>query len=300
MGFSSDEIQVLKIIAKTGSFRKTASVLHRVPSAVSYTVKKMEEELGIPLFDRSSKHIKLTEAALYIINQGDWILHSINELKRNAIQLSTGIDRTFTIALNYIVNPKPIPQLLQLLNTQFPSTEFAVRTEVYNGAWDALYEGRADFVIGAPQSAPWTDGVSSAYIGDISWRFVVSANHTLAQQDKLLSADELRPFPSIVVHDSSVALRPKKTWALNGQKIIYAADLNMVLSLIQAGVGIGFLPDNFVSEAIANGSVVSKNIVEHKQPVAVYYAWHSQRNSAILDFLLNTLSTTDYKQNWLK
>lgn len=300
MSFSSDDIQVLRIIAQTGSFRKTAEVLHRVPSAISYTVKRIEEELGIPLFDRSSKNIELTPAALHIIQQGDWILRSINELKRSAVQLSTGVDRTFTIALNYIVNPKPISNLLYLLNQKFPSTEFAIRTEVYNGSWDALYEGRADFVIGAPQSAPISDGISAKYIGEIPWDFVVSSNHDLASQTKLLTTEILRPYPSIIVHDSSVSLLPKKTWRLNGQKIIYAADLNMVLELIQSGLGIGFLPKHFVAPAISNGSVVVKDIVEHKQPVAVSYAWRSQQKSAVLDFLLNLLNQADRKQSWLQ
>ena len=300
MSFSSDDIHVLKIIAKTGSFCKTAEVLHRVPSAISYTVKRIEEELGIPLFDRSSKHIQFTPAALHIINQGDWILHSINELKKSAVQLSTGIDRTFTIALNYIVNPKPISNLLKLLNQTFPSTEFYIRTEVYNGAWDALYEGRADFVIGAPQSAPSADGISAEYIGDVTWHFVVASDHPLTQYSEQLNTDILRAYPSIVVHDSSVALNPKKTWALNGQKIIYAADLNMVLDFIRSGIGIGFLPSHFVANAIADGSVVSKEIAEHKQPVAVSYAWRSQRKSPVLDFLINLLTNADYKQNWLK
>lgn len=300
MSFSSDDIKVLKIIAKTGSFRKTAEVLHRVPSAISYTVKRIEEELGIALFDRSSKNIQLTPAALHIINQGDWILHSINELQRSAVQLSTGIDRTFTIALNYIVNPKPIADLLKLLNQTFPSTEFAIRTEVYNGAWDALYEDRADFVIGAPQSAPYADGISVEYIGDIAWHFVVSSQHPLAAENQSLTSDRLRSYPSIVVHDSSVSLNPKKTWALNGQKILYAADLNMVLELIRAGIGIGFLPKHFVDPAIKQGCVVSKEITEHKHPVAVYYAWRSQRKSPVLDFLLNLLNQADYKQSWLQ
>lgn len=300
MSFSSDAIEVLRIIVRTGSFSEAAKVLHRVPSAVSYTVKKMEEELGVVLFDRSGKNIQPTPAARYIIEQGEWILQGIADLKRNVVQLGTGIDASFTIALNYIVNPAPVPALLGLLMERFPATEFAVRTEVYNGAWDALYERRADLVIGAPQSAPWNDGISTDYLGEVSWAFVVAAHHPLAAYSDVLCADTLRAYPSIVVHDSSVALKPKKTWALKGQKIIYAADLNMVLTMIRAGLGIGFLPNSFVASALADGSVVSKQISQHKQPVALHYAWRSPRQSAVLDFLLDMLREPACRQSWLQ
>ena len=300
MSFSSDAIHVLQVIARTGSFSEAAQVLHRVPSAVSYTVKKMEEELGVVLFDRSGKHIQPTPAACYLIEHGDWILRGITDLQRNAVQIASGVERSFTIALNYIVNPAPATALLATLIERFPATEFAVRTEVYNGCWDALYEGRADLVIGAPQSAPWNDGVSTEYLGEITWSFVVAADHPLAACDGVLSADMLRGYPAIVVHDSSVALQPKKTWALKGQKILYAADLHMVLAMIREGLGIGFLPDSFVAAALREGSVISKCITEHKQPVAVHYAWRIPQPGPVLDFLLALLREPERRQSWLQ
>lgn len=300
MSFSSDDIYVLQIIARTGSFSEAAKELHRVPSAVSYVVKKMEKELDVRLFNRCNKQVQPTAAAKYIIEHGDWILQGIRELKRNVIELDTGIDRTFTIALNYIIRPEPVSKLIEQLAIAFPATEFSIRTEVYNGCWDALYEGRADFVIGAPQNAPLIDNVSTEYIGDINWTFVVSANHPLAQSREVLHAETLRSYPSIVVHDSSVALQPKKTWALKGQRMIYAADLNMVLEMIAAGIGIGFLPQSFVHSALAQGRVVSKTIAEHKQPVPVYYAWKLQKKRVILEYLLTLLSDSSYKQLWLQ
>lgn len=300
MSLSPDAIEVLQIIVRTGSFYEAAKVLHRVPSAVSYTVKKMEEELGVLLFDRSSKHIRPTPAARYILEHGDWILRSLHDLQRNAVQIAGGVERSFTIALNYIVNPAPVTDLLTTLTARFPATEFAVRTEVYNGAWDALYEGRADLVIGAPQNAPWNDGVSTEYLGEIAWSFVVAADHPLAACDGVISADMLRAYPAVVVHDSSVALQPKKTWALKGQRILYAADLPMALSMIRKGLGIGFLPRNFVAPAVQAGDVIAKNIEEHKQPVAVHYAWRIPQPGPVLDFLLTLLREPARRQSWLQ
>ncbi|MFZ7344591.1 MULTISPECIES: LysR substrate-binding domain-containing protein [Avibacterium] len=300
IGLSSDTIRILQVIAKTGSFSEAAKVLHRVPSAIGYTAKKMEDDLGIKLFSRTNGHIQLTPAARYILEKGDWILQGLNELKCNAAQIDNGIEKQFTIALNYIVNPDPIPKLLSSLSEKFPATEFSIRTEVYNGAWEALYENRANIVIGAPQNPPFNQGnISTEYLGDIEWIFLVSPCHPLAKENSILQASQLRHYPAIVVHDSSIALQQKKTWALKGQKVFYVADLEMVLSMIAEGVGIGFLPARIAIPALTSGKVITKVIAEHKQPVRVYYAWQNQQQSQILNYLLPILCTDEYRSQWL-
>lgn len=299
MSFSSDSIRVLQVIAQTRSFSEAAKVLHRVPSAISYTAKKMEEELGIVLFERSGGHVQLTPAALHILTQGDWILQGLQDLCREAVRIADGVEREFTIALNYVVNPAPVVRLLALASEAFPTTAFSVRTEVYNGAWDALYEGRADLVIGAPQNPPWNDGIATEYLGEVEWVFLTAPTHPLAAEREQLNTVQLRRFPAIVVHDSSIALQRKKTWALKGQKVMYAADLRMALEMIAAGLGIGFVPRSFASDALRCGRVVEKSIAEHKQPVKVYYARHAQPHNRISDFLLEHLRTAQFREQWL-
>ncbi|MDD0824287.1 LysR substrate-binding domain-containing protein [Mannheimia sp. AT1] len=300
MTFSSEAIYILRIIAEAGSFCEAAKKLHRVPSAVSYMVKKLEDELGVCLFNRDGKQISPTAATQHIITQGEWILQGVYDLKRHAIQLSTGIEPHFTIALNYIMNPHPITDLLRELAIRFPVTEFSIRTEVYNGCWDALYEDRADFVIGAPQNPPWPDDISTEPMGKIGWVFVVAKDHPVASIDGILRADLLRNYPSVVVHDSSVALQPKKTWALRGQKMIYAADLTMAKNLIANGIGIGFLPERFISDPLTQERIVVKQISEHKHPIAINYAWKTHSQSSILKFIVEYLVDEKRKEEWLK
>lgn len=299
MRFSSDHIYILQVIAKTGSFSEAAKVLHRVPSAISYTAKKMEDELGVRLFNRAGSHVHLTSVAQYILNQGEWILQGLQDLQREATLLDTGVERQFSIALNYIVNPKPIPLLLKYAHEQFPATEFSVRTEVYNGAWDALYEGRANLVIGAPQNPPREDGISTEYIGEVEWVFLLAPDHPLAKVNETLNTAQLRRYPSIIVHDSSTTLQHKKTWALKGQKVFYAAHLKMAMDMISAGLGIGFVPRSVARRSLEKGKVVERTIAEHKQPVKVYYARKIQQQNAISDFLLTLLRTDEFRKQWL-
>ena len=56
MDISLDALQVLDAIDRKGSFAAAASSLHRVPSAVSYSVQKLEQDLGIALFQKQALH----------------------------------------------------------------------------------------------------------------------------------------------------------------------------------------------------------------------------------------------------
>lgn len=299
MAFTSDSIRVLKVIVETRSFGEAAHVLCCVPSAVSYTVKKMEEELGVALFDRSGKSAKPTPAALYILENSSWILNAVRDLKKGAYQIANGVQREYTIALNYIINPEPMSQLMAFLLERFPATKFSVRTEVYNGAWDALYEGRADMVIGAPSFAPVMDGIATMPMGMVEWTFVVGKNHPLAARTDVLSSNDIRIYPSLVVRDSSRVLEKKQTWALIGQKVITVANLTMVLDMIKAGVGVAFLPSAFVKEALAKGEVVAKHVKEHKHPIPVFFAWKNSKQSTMSEEILDFITQPSLKDQWL-
>ena len=75
-----DQLLVLEAIARTGTFAAAARELHRVPSAVSYTVKTLEESLAVSLFDRSGHRARLTPAGRRILESGAEILRRARAL----------------------------------------------------------------------------------------------------------------------------------------------------------------------------------------------------------------------------
>ncbi|MFZ7235074.1 LysR family transcriptional regulator [Avibacterium avium] len=74
MPLSPDVLKLIHTIAETGNFSIAAEKLYKVPSAISYTIKKVEDELGVILFDRSGRQVKLTEAGKYFICHSQWLL----------------------------------------------------------------------------------------------------------------------------------------------------------------------------------------------------------------------------------
>ena len=69
-----DALKVLDAIDRRGSFAAAAGELFRVPSAISYTVQKREEDLGVDIFDRSGHRATLTPAGKYLLKEGRALL----------------------------------------------------------------------------------------------------------------------------------------------------------------------------------------------------------------------------------
>ncbi|SET54285.1 LysR substrate-binding domain-containing protein [Thorsellia anophelis] len=282
MAFSPDMLRTIHLIAATGSFVMAADMQNKVPSAISYNVKKWEEELGFKLFDRKARQIKLTTAGKYYIEQTKWMLEAYDSLVKKSNLISSNDDITFTIALNNIIQPAAIPPLVDFLSTQFPATQLTLTTEVYNGTWDALYGRRADLVIGAPHTAPKLEGIICEPIGELEWDFVVGSQHPLSQHSIILSTDILRQYPSIVVKDTSIHLPKLDTWSLEGQRIIYVPSLDTAIELIEKGIGIGYIPHHKIITQLNEGKLIKKAIEEHKLATKLFYAWRTDSQSSLM------------------
>ncbi|PFG56294.1 DNA-binding transcriptional LysR family regulator [Vibrio sp. ES.051] len=298
MPLSKESLKTIHIIAHSGSFAVAAERLNRVPSAVSYTVKKLEQELGFTLFDRTGRQVRLTPAGHYFIEQSRWMLDSFEELVRNSTMISRGVDVSFDIAINNIINRRGITELVSQLNQHFPATQIGIKTEVYNGCWDALYGRRADLVIGAPNSPPKLEGIVYHAIGLVEWDFIVGQTHPLASHVGTLTTEELRGYPVVVVRDTSQHISPRISWSLTGQTMIYAPELTTATQMIEDGIGIGYIPHHRIKEQLNQGKVLKKAIIEHKQPTQLFYAWHAQRESPVLEWCVDYLIKNEHKFNW--
>ena len=81
MRLTLDALLVLDAIERKGSFAAAAHELHRVPSAVTYTVHKLEQDLDVPLFDRRGHRAKLTTAGRELLDEGSHLLRAAGEIE---------------------------------------------------------------------------------------------------------------------------------------------------------------------------------------------------------------------------
>src|SRR6185369_13596754 len=146
---SLEALQVLDAIDRKGSFAAAAEDLHRVPSAVTYSVRQLESALGVQVFDRRGHRAVLTEAGESLLSQGRQLLRAAAEVECRVQQVARGWESELRIAVDTIIGMDRMLRLVGEFYEQKSGTQLRLMHEVLAGVWDALASGRADLAIGA-------------------------------------------------------------------------------------------------------------------------------------------------------
>jgi DNA-binding transcriptional LysR family regulator len=107
-----DALTVLDAIEHRGSFAGAAEALFRVPSTVTYTVQKLEEDLGFAIFKRVGRRSVLTPASQVLLEQGRRLLVPAQDVVASAHQVNTGWKAKLNIAIDTVWNIKTFYPLL--------------------------------------------------------------------------------------------------------------------------------------------------------------------------------------------
>ncbi|MGZ5042313.1 MAG: LysR family transcriptional regulator, partial [Usitatibacter sp.] len=103
MALTLESLQVLDAIDRKGSFAAAAEDLHRVPSAITYSVRQLEDGLGVELFDRSGHRAVLTDAGRELLAEGRRLLQAAADLECRVQQVAKGWESELRIALDTII-----------------------------------------------------------------------------------------------------------------------------------------------------------------------------------------------------
>ena len=289
MRLTLDAIAVLDAIDRRGSFATAAEELHRVPSALTYTVQKLEQDLGVVLFDRSGHRARLTEAGRELLQEGRHLLRAAGELEQRVKRVATGWEAELRLAVSDLI---PIDRLFPLLTAFYQrqsGTRLRLMTEVYGGCWDARVSGRADLALGAPGEGPAGGGYATRVMGDVSFVFVVAPDHPLAQAREPLKNSEIIQYRSVTAADSSRSLPPRTSGLLSGQDVLTVPDSHAKRMAHEQGLGVGYLPRHLAQAAIAAGRLVAREVAESKPDIQLVLAWRTQHVGGALRWFLREL-----------
>ncbi|MCB5189435.1 LysR family transcriptional regulator [Methylobacillus arboreus] len=289
---SIEALEVLDAIDREGSFSAAAESLYRVPSAITYTIRTLEDNLGIKLFDRSGHKARLTEAGHELLREGRHLLKAAGELECRVRRVATGVETDISIAISDILRLEPLYEILERFYAQSFGTRVRLLREVYGGSWDALISNRADISIGAPGEGPPGGGYTSRLLGTVEFVFAVSPSHPLAQVPEPLSNYDIQQHRSVSAADSSRNLPPKTSGILDGQDILSVPDIpSKALAQIK-GLGVGYLPRKLAEYHAARGELLIRQVAEPKPEVIGYIAWRSNGGKA-QQWLLQELQKID-------
>ena len=294
-----DALRVLDAIARKGSFAAAADELHRVPSAISYTVHKLEEDLDVVLFDRSGHRATLTAAGRYLLEQGRELLEAADTLARTTRRVAQGWETRLTIAVDALVPIDALFPAIAAFNELEVPVEIQLRGEVFAGTWDALHTGRADLITGASLETQPPGNYETTTIGQCPFVYAAAPDHPLAREPQPLSEERIRAWPAVVAADTSRQLAPGSAGIFSRQRILTVSTMEHKIRAQKAGLGVGWLPANQVRQALAAGELVELDVKMPRKPVPLVMARRHGDGSKAMNWFWDRLSKPDYFAPWL-
>ena len=243
MILSLDSIAVLDAIARRGSFAAAASELGKVPSALTYTVRRLEEELDVLLFDRRGKRARLTAAGEELLERGRLLMRSADDIVCRVKEVASGWEVELRIAVDGVVAFEQVRSLIEDFYRLGAPTRLRFSYEVLDGGWDALLSGRADLAIGVSSETPAAAFASGLYtvrpLGAVRFVYCVAPHHPLAGLPEPLEPEVLVRHRAVVVANSARALPLRSAGLVSGQDTLTVATLEQKVAMQLAGLGGG-------------------------------------------------------------
>lgn len=290
MKITLDLLHMLDTIDRHGSFSAAATALHRVPSALSHAIAKLEDELDAQLFLREGRRATLTQAGRTLLDDGRHLLRAASELERRVQRIATGWEAELRIAIDAIIPVERIYPLLERFYTAGCGTQIRLSYEVLGGTWDALATGRADLVIGAPGDMPARSGIATRLLcNHSSFVFAIAPGHPLADWPGSIPNSELARHRAIVIADTSQELDARSVGLIEGQDTLRVPNIRAKASAQIAGLGIGHLPHWLAAPEIAAGRLVEKPIDDPRPTLPLHLAWRSRQIGKALEWFLAEL-----------
>jgi DNA-binding transcriptional LysR family regulator len=286
-----DALAMVDAIARSGSFAAAARELGKVPSALTYSVRQLEDALDVLLFDRRSRQATLTAAGQELLDEGRRLLEQMDAVANRVKRVATGWETQLSVAVDDVISRTTMLELCESFYACTtrpaagsreaagtgapPATRLRLRTEVMAGTWEALVTGQADLAIGVGSARELPTGVTLKDLGPLPFVFAVAPHHPLAKASEPLDDAELIRHRAVAVADSAQRLAPMTVNLLPGQDVLTVSNMQTKIDAQLRSLGCGFVPESMARDHIAAGRLVVKRVLRERPEARLGYAWRT-------------------------
>ncbi|KRW75149.1 LysR family transcriptional regulator [Pseudomonas sp. TTU2014-096BSC] len=243
-----DQWRTLQAVVDHGSFAQAAEMLHRSQSSVSYTVARMQEQLGIPLLRIEGRKAVLTDAGEMLLRRSRQLVTQASQLEELAHHMEQGWEAEVRLVVDAAY---PNARLIRALTEFMPKSRgcrVRLREEVLSGVEEILKDGTADLAITALDIT----GYLGAELGTVGFIAVAHASHPLHQLQRKLSVQDLQSQMQVVVRDSGQR-QPRDAGWLGAEQRWTVGSLATSVAFVSSGLGFAWLPQHMIERELAEG-----------------------------------------------
>ncbi|MDA9087631.1 LysR substrate-binding domain-containing protein [Methylophilaceae bacterium] len=272
------ELRFIVAVGREKNFRKAADKCFVSQPALSLAVKKLEDELGIILFERSRTDVSITQAGQAIINQATIVLDEAGKIKEMAQQGDGQLAKPFKLGLIYSIAPYLLPLIIPLLRNSAPDMPLEIEENITKNLEEKLKKGFIDAAIVAlPFDIP---GIEIENLYEEPFVTVVPVKHPWAQK-KTIKADLLASEKVLLLdntHCYSNQVQEACPGLLKTGEIQGGNSLETIRSMVASNLGISVLPKSATTLRHVNPLV---KVIQFDKPIPFRKVVLAYRKSSV-------------------
>jgi DNA-binding transcriptional LysR family regulator len=260
------ELQVFVTVATERSFSRAATRLHRTQPAVSQAVRRLEEELGEKLFDRTSKDGRLTEAGRVLFDYAQRLMRLAEEADAAVRELRDLRRGRVLIGANEAAVHVLLP-LLARFREAHPRVQVDVRRIASRQIGAEVLQRSLDF--GILSFPPSQAGLTSINIGEDELAMLVHPSHPLAKKPQVTMTDFARQ--NVIAHNEASPAR-ERVLRLFEQRheplniCVALPSLDGIKRAVEMRLGVALLPKRCALAELSRGTLAAVPVAQVKLP----------------------------------
>lgn len=247
-----DQWRTLQAVVDHGGFAQAAEVLHRSQSSVSYTVARMQEQLGVPLLRIDGRKAVLTEAGDVLLRRSRQLVKQASQLEDLAHHMEQGWEAEVRLVVDAAYPNARLVRALTAFMPQSRGCRVRLREEVLSGVEEVLKDGMADLAI----SALNIPGFLGAEMSTVEFVAVAHPEHALHRLQRVVTFQDLEAQMQVVIRDSG-RQQPRDVGWLGAEQRWTVGSLATAANFVSNGLGFAWLPRHLIERELKDGLLKS-------------------------------------------
>lgn len=273
---SLEQWQLLAAVVDAGGFAQAADQLCKSQSAVSYGIKQLQAQVGVPLLRMDGRKAVLSDEGELLLKRARALLQQADDLQQFAARISQHQPKLI-VSVESLLPLSVVSSALAEVLERYPDTHIELDLTVLSGGVESLLARRVDLAVVAELPPGF---IGSTFI-DIPLVLVAAPQHALVAKAKqqVLSFNDLVRERQVVIRDSGLKRNRDAGW-LGAQRRITVSSLAASLQMVSSGLGFAWLPRYTIARELEQGVLVELPLnvgaerrvplfVVHTEPAAV-------------------------------
>lgn len=278
---SLDQLKMFVAAAEAGSFSAAGRRLNKGQSAISLGIANLETDLGIELFNRTTRKPSLTNGGERLLAFAQAVLLQVEDLDAAAQSIFSGDETRIRIVLDDAILLPALSRTLIEFGYKFPATQIEFFSAVSPEIPEIIETGNAD--IGLMFSGGKVQkGVEQTFIGNLPFVSVSRPDHPLATL-KTIGANDLLPHRQLLLRSPYGTVLDQ--FPSLSTEIWTASSFHSIRELVLQGIGWAYLPEHLATKPIASGQLAKLKLrFEHQNwnpPVECLTVKNTRKGAAL-------------------